>query len=121
MKTKSLKVVLVLFLALCLGMLAGCGSVSQSYADKVNEAMKNDEAYTYEKVLKDLGDPTTSAIVGGKDKATGVCIWWKGCKTTDDVKKKINDGKEVPAITITFTAGKATVAAYSDNKNPDDK
>lgn len=121
MKTKSLKVVLVLFLALCLGLLAGCGSVSQSYADKVNEAVKNEEPLTYEKVLKDLGDPTTSGIIGGKDKATGVCIWWKGCKTTDEVSKKIQDGKEVPAITITFAAGKATIAVYSDNKSPEDK
>lgn len=115
MKTKSLKLVLVLVLTLCLTLLVGCGSVSQSYADKVNEAAKTEEKMTYEEVVKDLGDPTVglagSGSILGK---TGVCVWVKGCKTAEDLEEMLKNEETAPSITVTFLNGKATAAVYAD-------
>ena len=113
---KSLKtIVACLGLALTFGLTA-CGSVSQGYADKINKAYATetkDDDLTYEQVLKDLGDPAIN-ITGSFSviKATGACTWYKGCKTVEDKNKKLEEGKNVDYIIVTFLNGTATGAEF---------
>ena len=93
---------------LSLVLLAACSNVSQSYADKINKAAKDGEAITLEQVRKDLGDDRAEVILLG----SGVIISVKGCKSMDDIRAKIDDGKDVEGIIITILANKATAAEY---------
>ncbi|MCQ2771946.1 MAG: hypothetical protein MJ238_01545 [Bacilli bacterium] len=105
----------IVFAALSAFMLAGCG-ISEGYADKVNKAAKSEsekDDYSYDKCIKDLGDPTIDGYVALVK--SGVCIWVSGCKNAEEVSKKQEDGKKLKSLTITFVGGKATAAVYSDN------
>lgn len=94
--------------------LASCG-VSASVADKINEAAKNDEHWTYSEVCKKLGDPTASVGAGSASSYTGAVTWVAGCDDWDDVEDKWEDGKTVKAIVVTFLVGKATSAVYHED------
>jgi hypothetical protein len=90
---------------------AGC--VSERYANKVNKAAKNNEHYSYSEVIDDLGDATIDATAGGKY-ATGIAVWVKGCDDLEEAHEKYEDGKKLYSLTITFTAGKAVSATWSE-------
>ena len=94
--------------ALSLILLVACSNVSQKYADKVNKAAKDGEPITLEQVRKDLGDDRAEIIILG----SGVIISVKGCKSVDDIKEKIDEGKDVEGIIVTILASKATSAEY---------
>ena len=102
---------LVLFLAL-----ASC-SVSKSYADKINEAADKKENITYEKVVKKLGEPQIilTAEVGSSGR-TGTATWYKNYKSAEEANKAYEDGKTVKSITVTFAAGRAMSAQYTEAK-----
>ena len=111
---KLTKLLSVLVLTLSVVALVACGSVSQKYADKVNDAAKSKKYLTYAEVEKALGDPTVNASGSGFGVGvTGACTWYKGCKTYDDAKAKVDAGKKVPYITITFADGAAMSSSYS--------
>lgn len=112
---KLLSLLLVLGLAL---VLVGCGSVSQNYADKVNKKAEDEKYLTYDQVMKDLGknpisDLTAEGFGVGR---SGAVTWAKGCKSADDYDKKLDAGKTVKTITVTFLNGKATAASYNEAK-----
>ncbi|MCM1130944.1 MAG: hypothetical protein NC087_04000 [Anaeroplasma bactoclasticum] len=94
--------------ALSLVLLVACSNVSQKYADKINKAAKDGEAITLEQVQKDLGDDRVDILVLGN----GVVIAVKGCKSVDDIKKKLDEGKDVEGIVVTIVLSKATSAEY---------
>lgn len=107
---KTLKtIILSLILAIALAF-TGCG-VSQSSADKINEAVKNGEPMSVEEVEKLCGDPTFELLMAG----TGTYIYVAGCDEWDDVEEKLKEEKPMKAIIVTFVAGKATLAVYNDN------
>ncbi len=105
----------VLLVVLALSLVA-CGGVSKDYADKVNNAAKEEKNLTYSQVKGDLGDPAINGVVtlGGSGE-TGVCTWYKGCKTTAEASEKRKNGEKVPSITVTFANGKATAAVYNED------
>ena len=110
---KFAKLLSVIVLTLSVVTLVACGSVSQKYADKVNSAAKEKKYVTYSEVQKALGDPglNASGSVFGSG-VTGVCTWYKGAKTYDAAKAKVDAGKSGPYIAITFVDGAATAATY---------
>ena len=108
---KTLKTIMLsLILAVCLAF-SGCG-VSQSMADKINDAAKKGEPMSVTDVMKRLGDdPAVEALTLG----TGVLIYVQGCDDWEDVEEKLNRGENMKAIIITCLAGDATGAVYNDN------
>ncbi len=105
MKKLSL-LVLFLFAAF---LLVGCG-VSESYADKVNEAAEKDEHLTYKEVIDDLGVGTIDLTV----LESGAVVWVKGCDDLEEAEQKYEDGKKLEALTVTFVGGKATKASWDE-------
>lgn len=107
-----------LMCAICLFLLTlvSCGGISQSYADKINKKAEAEEHLVYSQVVKKLGKNIVSnATLGaGDDDKTrsGAVIAVKGCKTWDEVEDKIDNGKDVKGIIVTFVLGKAVSAEY---------
>ena len=90
--------------------LASCSKVSQKYADKVNEAAEAGECYTLAQVKEDLGDEAIEIIVPVIN--TGVVIAVKGCESYDEIKAKLDEGKEAKGIIIAIAGGEAKSAEY---------
>lgn len=100
----------------CVFSLASCfGNINEKYAEKVNEAAKADEHYTYEQVLEDLGEDAADAtmdlgaFLGGR---SGMIVAVKGCKDLDEIEDKIDAGEDVKGIVVFIAGGKATSAKY---------
>lgn len=81
--------ILALTLVLCLTVaFAACG-VSQSAADKINEAAKAEEHMTYEEVVNKYGEPTYKIGLDlGDLGVNGTYVWVNGCDTKEDVEEK---------------------------------
>ena len=92
----------------CVFTLASCSNISESYAEKINEAAEAKEPYTYEEVMEDLGDNAIDITL----LKSGVIIAVKGCESLDDIEDKIDDGEKLKGIVVTVLAGKATGAEY---------
>ncbi len=107
-KTLKLISIMLVLVALC-SIFAGCNKISKSYAEKINEAVKNGEPYTLEQVLKDLGD---SAVNRTTALGTGYVYAVKGCDSYEDIFNKIKAGEEVVGITVYFLLGKASWATF---------
>ncbi len=105
---KILSLVLVTVMLVC--SLASCGSISESYAEKINKAAENGEHYTYDKVVEDLGDDAIEIAVFG----TGVVIAVKGCESVDDIEEKLDNGETVKGVVVTMLANKAVSATYKE-------
>lgn len=90
--------------------LASCSKVSQKYADKVNEAAEAGECYTLAQVKEDLGDEAIEIILPVIN--TGVVIAVKGCESYDEIKAKLDEGKETKGIIIVIAGGEAKSAEY---------
>ena len=110
------KVLLGLALAfVCVVTLASCSKVSQSYADKINDAAKNNEAISYETAKSDLGDECFDVL---NNSILNVLVAVKGYKndiTWEELDKKLDEldkDTKVSCIIITVAAGKCTTALY---------
>ena len=88
--------------------LASCSNITESYAEKINEAAKNDEHYTYDEVVEDLGDNAIEIAALG----TGLVIAVKGCETVEEIEEKLDAGEEVKGITVVIVNNKAISAEY---------
>ena len=88
--------------------LASCSAISQSYADKINDAAADKEYITVEEAKEKLGDEAVDVnlLVGG------ALIAVKGCDSVEDIKAKLDEGKEVKGIVITYALGNCTSATY---------
>ena len=110
MKKTLRTMLLALVLAVCLAF-TGCG-ISQSAADKINEAMKNGEPMTVAEVKKKYGEePTYEALTAG----SGVIVYVDGCDTWEEVEEKLKNGDNMKAMIVTCLLGNATGAVYNDN------
>lgn len=89
-------------------MLFSCSNATASYAEKINEAAKAGEHYTYEKVVEDLGDEAIEIIA----LKSGIIIAVKGVTSEETLKEQINNGEKLEGIVVTIVAGKATSAAF---------
>lgn len=112
--TKTIKTICSLLVcALLVLTLASCSAQKkyEKYAEDIRVAEAKGEAKTYAEVIDKLGVPTqdlTSDLFGsGKG---GWATWYADCETMKDVEAKLDAGKEVPYITVTFSGGKAVEA-----------
>ncbi len=112
MKKVTKFLALVIATMLCATLFVACSKVTQDYADKINEAAKNGNHYTYDQVMKDLGDGVLDATLGTDGFKSGIVTAVKGCKTKEDVEAKMKSGESYEVIVITFLADKATLAKY---------
>ena len=108
-KTLKLISIMLVLVALC-SMVVACSNVSQGYADKINQAAKDGEAYTLEQISEDLGDEAIKIIAPVIN--TGVVVAVKGCTTLDEIQEKIDAGKDVKGIIIAIAGNKAISAEY---------
>lgn len=109
--TKTLKTICSLFIcALLVLTLASCSKQKEyeKYAEDIRVAEAKGEAKSYADVLGKLGTPTVNATfaLGGSGE-TGSCTWYADCANMDDVEAKLDAGKDVPYIQVTFSGGKA--------------
>lgn len=110
MKKFAKVMALMLVVVMSLALLASCG-VSEKTADKINQAAKDGEHMSVADVKKTCGgDPTIDISVAGN----GLLVWVNGCKTKEDVQKKVEAEKEVKALYVTVLGGKATAAVYQN-------
>lgn len=105
---------LFLGLALVLGLgLASCG-INEKSAEKINVAAAKEDHFTYEEVIKKYGTPVVNGVVSGFGvEETGVCTWYEGCENMDEVNAKLEKGKSIDVLVVTFANGLATKAEYS--------
>ena len=95
--------------------LASCSNISESYADKINKAAEKDEHYSYEQVLKDLGENAIEISL----LQNGVIVAVQGCDDVEDIIAKIDAGEDVKGIVVTMVLGKATGAVYKSISKDD--
>ena len=105
---------LVIVMLVCV--LASCGNISESYAEKINKAAENKEHYTYSDVVDDLGGKEkvvdlTLTVLGSTN---GSVIAVKGCTTWDEIEDKIDDGETVKGIVVVIVNNKAISAEYKE-------
>ncbi len=92
--------------------LASCSNVTQDYADKIVEKAEDKKNYTYEEVMKKLGDEAINGTIEVAGYRVGVIIGVKGIKTKEDLQANIDAGEDVEGIVVTIANGKATTARY---------
>lgn len=109
----------------CAGlMLVGCG-VSQGTADKINAAYATESTkddWTWEKCLKTLGEPTVNLTVDAPVVGrAGIAQWVVGCKDAEQLSAKVEAGKEMNALSVTFAKGIAVSASFGQYNAKDSK
>ena len=90
--------------------------ISEAMVEVIKEQASKNEHYTYDDLISILGDPTvdTSSNLGGLANVSGIVQWSKGCKDTDELNKKLENGETVPTLSVVFLNGKATTAEYNE-------
>ena len=112
--TKTFKSICTIFVVALLALvLVGCSAEKkyEKYAEKIRVAEAKNEALTYAEVIDKLGAPTinlTTSIFGSGE--TGWCTWYDGCDTTEELNEKLEAGKKVAYISVSFSGGKAVDA-----------
>ena len=76
------------------------------------EKAEDKKNYTYEEVMKKLGDEAINGTIEVAGYRVGVIIGVKGIKTKEDLQAKIDAGEDVEGIVVTIANGKATAARY---------
>lgn len=99
--------------------LVGCG-VSQSTANKINDAAKAKDPMTWNEVVEILGsDFVADFSVGDANYVTGRVVWYQGYETYEEVKQALESGKTVKKITVDFLLGEAKSAEYEEISQQD--
>ena len=101
--------------------LASCSNVSQSYADKINEAAKNNEHISYDDAVDALGDECVDFTLAVLNNHTGALIAVKGVKK-DEYEAKVKnataeEAEKLEAIIIVVLLDKCTSATYTNAKD----
>ena len=103
----------------CALTLASCSKATESYANKINKAAEKDKHYTYDEVMKDLGDEAIDFTFGT---GIGTVMAVKGCSEWEDIEEKLEKDETVKGIVIVFNfQKKATKAEYREINNDDKK
>lgn len=114
---KTVRIIsLMLVMVLLCGAMISCSKVSESYAEKINEAADNKEHLTYDEVKEALGD---NIVLDATVFGSGLVIAVKGCENWDEVEDMIDDGKTVKGIYITFVGSKAMSAEFKEVSKDD--
>lgn len=111
-----------LLTGLCLAfalLLTGCG-VNQKSADKIKESIANHNPMTLEEVKKEIGKPTDDSLYSATLKS-GIMFWVDGCKDWEAVEKKLDAGKQLKAIGVTFVNNTATLVVYYEDFKASDR
>ena len=112
--TKTIKTICsVLVCALLVLTLASCSAEKkyQKIAEDIRVAEAKGETLTYEEVVKKLGTPTINASISvGSSGANGAVYWYHKCENQEALNAKLEAGKSVPYIKVTFLGGKAVDA-----------
>ena len=103
------------FIGICLAFvffLASCSNVSKDYADKINNAYKNQTTMKYDDVKKDLGDECLDLTTN----QNGLLIAVKGIKAVECREKLANAKPEdrFEFISVTVIVGNCTYALYAN-------
>lgn len=119
--TKTMKVICsVLVCALLTLTLASCSAQKkyEKMAEDIRVAVAKEEPLSYEKVVEKLGQPTInlSMSIGGSG-VNGWITWYDGCENQEALDAKLEEGKEVAYIRVSFASGKA-VDAEAGVKTP---
>lgn len=112
--TKTLKSICALLVCAVLTFTLASCSAQKKYekmAEKIRVAEAKEEPLTYEEVVDKLGQPTVnlSGSLFGSG-VSGICTWYDGCESVEEFNEKLDAGKEVAYISVTFASGKATNA-----------
>lgn len=101
---------LFLGLALVLGLgLVSCG-ISEKSAEKINVAAAKEDHMTYVELEKKYGEPAIDLNLGMLGRT---CTWLEGCATVEEADAKVDSGKTVDMLVVTFDGdGKAVKAEY---------
>lgn len=122
--TKTLKSICALLVCAVLTFTLASCSAQKKYekmAEKIRVAEAKEEPLTYEEVVDKLGQPTVNGTISALGSgATGICVWYAGCESTEEFNEKLDNGKEVAYISVTFAKGKAT-NAEAGVKTPSEK
>lgn len=89
--------------------LASCSKVSQSYADKINEAAKTEEKITYDEAKEALGDELVFDVAGQMIAVKGI--------TKENYKEKLNEADgdtKFSVIMVNTLLGKCVSASYAE-------
>ena len=106
---KTIKLLsLILVVALFSTMLFSCSNATASYAEKINEAAKAGEHYTYAEVMEDLGDEAIDITFA----ENGIIIAVKGVTSRETLEEEIDKGEKLEGIVVTVALGKATSATF---------
>lgn len=109
---KFTKVCLLFVVLFGMFLCVGCSKVSQKTVDEINEAAKAKNPMTWTEVYEKLGPDYLGLSVGDSTKVTGVVWWYDGCKTQEEVNAKLDEGKSVNYVKVTFLLGEATGAEF---------
>ncbi len=93
---------------------ASCSNATQKYADKINEEAKDDDKVyiTYEQAKKKLGKECIDITIAIGDSRNGVLVAVKGCKSSEEIQTKIDNGEDVEGIYITVLNSNCISASY---------
>lgn len=121
--TKTIKTICSLLVcALLVLTLASCSAEKkyEKYAEDIRVAVAKEEPKSYADVIDKLGAPTQELTgdVFGTGKG-GWATWYDGCENYEEVEAKIEAGKKVAYITVTFSEGKA-IKAEAGVKAPEE-
>lgn len=109
------RLAVAVFIGIAALSLMSCSNVSEDYADKINQAYEEDKKetrYTYEQVMKDLGDQAIDVTVEVLGYRTGFIYAMKDCKSKEEMEAKIKSGEGYERLVITIADGVATAADY---------
>ena len=87
---------------------ASCSNATQKYADKINEQAK-----------KKLGKECIDITIAIGDSRNGVLVAVKGCKSTEEIQAKIENGEDTEGIYITVLNSNCISAAYKNITSSD--
>ena len=122
--TKTFKTICsVLVCALLTLTLASCSAQKkyEKYAEDIRVAAAKEDHITYEEAVKKLGEPTVNLSMSiGSSGVSGWVTWYDGCEDNDALEAKLEAGKEVAYITVSFSGGKA-VDAKAGVETPKEK
>ena len=114
---------------LCLG-LFGCNDNKEKakWADKIDDRYNRymdgstKTPYTYlellEKINEEFGDSNYGTVTNADiQAATGILYWIDGSYSTEEIQNRINKGKKLKGLAISFALGIAVDAYYGDLKD----
>ena len=87
----------------------GKEQITSQSAIEINRVAKTDDAFTYDELVAKYGTPYKNKYNSGMGYVT-----WINCEV-EEVDQKVENGEKIAALEVTFYAGKATGATFTDD------